>query len=101
MDFIVKLLISTDPVNNIAFDAIIVVVNKLSKYSILIPFKESYNTEQLGFVLLDRLVRDYSIPRIITSDRDKLFTSKYWKTLMANIGTKLKLSTAYHPETDG
>ena len=100
MDFIIKLLTSIDPVNDIAFDAIIVVIDKLSKYSILVPFKELYNTEQLGFVLLDRLIRDYSIPRIITSDRDKLFILKYWKTLIANIGTKLKLSTAYYPETN-
>ena len=100
MDFIIKLPTSTNPVNEIAFDTIIVVIDKLSKYSILILFKELYNTKQLGFVLLDRLVRDYSIPRIITSDRDKLFTSKYWKTLIANIGTKLKLLTAYYLETD-
>ena len=54
-----------------------VIVNKLIKYTIIIPFKEKYNTEQLVFILLDRLIRDYSIPKLIILDRDKLFTSNY------------------------
>ena len=53
------------------------VVDKLTKYALIILFKESYNAEQLGFVLLDTLIRDYSLPKAITLDRDKLFTSNY------------------------
>jgi transposase InsO family protein len=67
----------------------------------MVPFKEKYKAEQLAFILLDRLVRDHGIPESITSDRDKLFTSNYWKTLLGMIGTKLRMSTAYHPQTDG
>ena len=96
MDFVVKLLKSKDPATQDAFDSIIVIVDKLTKYTIIVPFKESYKADQLAFVLLDRLIRDYSIPKSITSDRDKLFTSNYWKTLIAAIGTKLRISTAYH-----
>ena len=98
MDFITKLPKSGDPVSREKYDAIMVIVDKLTKYSILIPFKETYKADQLGFILLDKLVRDHGIPRTITSDRDKLFTSNYWKTLIGCIGTKLKISTA---ETDG
>ena len=101
IDFITKLPKSGDPVSKEKYDAIMVIVDKLTKYSILIPFKETYRADQLGFILLDRLIRDHGIPRTITSDRDKLFTSNYWKTLIGCIGTKLKMSTAYHPETDG
>ena len=101
MDFIIKLLKSRDPVTGDIFNSIIVIIDKLTKYTILIPYKETYKVNQLGYILLDRLIRDYGIPESITSDRDRLFTSHYWKTLIATIGTKLRISTAYHPETDG
>ena len=77
INFITKLLKSGDPVSREKYDTIIVIVDKLTKYSILILFKETYKADQLGFILLDKLVRDYGIPRTITSDRDKLFTSNY------------------------
>ena len=101
MDFVVKLPMSKDPVSNDEYDSIMVIVDKLTKYAIMIPFKETYKANQLGFILLDRLIRDHGIPESITSDRDRLFTSSYWRTLVSAIGTKLKMSTAYHPETDG
>ena len=101
MDFVVKLPKSKDPATQDAFDSIMVIVDKLTKYAIMVPFKESYKADQLAFVLLDRLIRDHGIPKSITSDRDKLFTSNYWRTLVAAIGTKLRMSTAYHPQTDG
>ena len=53
------------------------VVDKLTKYLLIVLFKESYNTEQLGFVLLNTLVKDYELPKAITLDRNKLFISNY------------------------
>ena len=100
IDFITKLPKSGDPVSKEKYNAIIVIIDKLTKYSILIPFKETYKADQLGFILLNRLIRNHSIPRIITSDRDKLFTLNYWKILIGYISTKLKILTAYYPETD-
>ena len=96
MDFVVKLPKSRDPATQDTFDSIIVIVDKLTKYTIIVPFKESYKANQLAFVLLDRLIRDYSIPKSIISDRDKLFISNYWKTLIAAIGAKLRISTVYY-----
>ena len=96
MDFVVKLPKSKDPATQDAFDSIIVIVDKLTKYTIIVPFKESYKADQLAFVLLDRLIRDYSILKSITSDRDKLFTLNYWKTLIVVIGTKLRILTVYY-----
>ena len=101
MDFVVKLPPSKDPAIQDAFDSIIVIVDKLTKYAIMVPFKETYKADQLAFILLDRLIRDYGIPKSITSDRDKLFISNYWKILIGQIGIKLRMSTAYHPQTDG
>jgi len=77
MDFIVKLPRSKDLVTGDIFNLIIVIIDKLIKYTVLIPYKEIYKVYQLGFILLDKLIRDYSIPESITSDRDRLFTSYY------------------------
>jgi hypothetical protein len=44
---------------------------------------------------------EHGMPEEIISDRDKLFTSRFWESLMKLIGTKRKLSTAFHPQTDG
>jgi len=77
MDFIIKLPRLVNPVTNDKYDLIIVIVDKLTKYTIIIPYKESYNASQLGFILLDRLIRDHGILESITLDRDKLFISSY------------------------
>lgn len=101
MDFVSGFPESKDPVTNVRYNAILVIVDRFTKYALFIPFHKNYSAEQLGHIILDKLVRNYGIPKTIISDRDKLFTSNYWTTLMATIGTKRKLSTAYHPETDG
>lgn len=101
MDFVTGLPNSRDPVTDIVYDAILVIVDRLTKYALMIPFRKDFTAKQLGHIIVDRLVRNHGIPKTIISDRDKLFTSNYWTTLMADIGTKRKLSTAYHPETDG
>ena len=100
MNFIIKLSKSEKLIIEITYDSILMIVNKLIKYSYLILFKESYSADQLEFIVLDRLIRYHDISEGITSDRDKLFTSNYWKTFVPLLNTKLRLFTAYHPETD-
>ncbi len=77
MDFVVKLPESKDLVIGNTFNSIMVIIDKLIKYIIMIPYKEIYKAYQLGFILLDKLIRDHGIPESITSDRDRLFTSHY------------------------
>ncbi len=55
----------------------------------MIPYKETYKVDQLGYILLDKLIKDYGIPESIILDRDRLFISYYQKTLIAIIRTKL------------
>ena len=96
MDFIVKLPASSDYVTEEVYDSILVIVNRLTKYTHFIPYKETYTAEQLARVVIDRLIRYYGIPSSFVTDRDKLFTSNYWKTLVASIGIRHKLSTSFH-----
>lgn len=101
MDFVTQLPISKDLVTGYSYDSIFVVVDRFTKAAEFVPFRHSYTAEQLARVFLDRIVRHHGIPGSIISDRDKLFTSNFWTTFLAAIGTKKKLSTAYHPQTDG
>ena len=100
IDFITKLPKSKNPVTGITYNLIIVIVDRFTKYLITVLFKKTHTVEQLGHLLLDRLVRDHRVLIIIITDRDKLFTSNYWKTISAVIETKPKMSTVYHPQTD-
>ena len=100
IDFITKLPKSKDPVTGITYNLIMVIVDRFTKYLIAVLFKETHTAEQLEHFLLDRLVRNHGVLIMIITDRDKLFTSNYWKTISAAMGTKLKMSTAYHLRTD-
>ena len=76
-------------------------MDKLIKYVKFILFDERYNIENLAFIIIDTLIRYYGVPKLITSDRDKLFISKYWSILTALLRIKRRLLIVYHPQTDG
>ena len=57
MDFITKLPKSKDPTTGVFWDSIMVVVDRLTKYSHFIPFKETFDAEQLGHLFIDRIIR--------------------------------------------
>ena len=101
LDFIVKLPLSREPLTKVLYDSILVVVCRLSKYAYFIPYKEASTAEELAYTFLRIIVSNHGMPQEIISDRDKLFTSNFWKPLMKQLGTKHKLSTAAHPQTDG
>ena len=83
------------------YDSIWVIVDRLTKSSHSIPVKVTYNAEKLAKIYISEIVRLHGVPLSIISDRGTQFTSKFWKTLYAELGTKLDLSTAFHPQTDG
>jgi len=77
MNFITKLLKSTNPATGDRYDSILIMINKLTKYSHIIACKKKFTAEQLRYIVLNRLIRYHDIPKGLTSDRDKLFTSNY------------------------
>jgi len=77
MNFITKLPKSTNPATGDRYDSILVIIDKLTKYSHIIACKEKFTAEQLKYIVLDRLIRYHDIPKGLISDRDKLFTSNY------------------------
>ena len=82
-------------------DAIVVMVDKLSKLVHYAPCKTAISAPQLASLFLREWVRLHGVPASIVSDRDPRFTSRFWRALWDKLGTKLAMSTAYHPQSDG
>ncbi|CAM8932679.1 unnamed protein product [Rhodiola kirilowii] len=82
-------------------DVILVVVGRFSKYGHFIALSHPYTTIQVAHNLFDNVFKLHGLPKTIVSDRDKIFTSNVWQGLFRCYGTKLNLSIAYHPQSDG
>ena len=83
-------------------DAVLTVVDRFSKMVHFIPTTKTCTAPQVAQMLLDNIVRLHGLPQSVVSDRDPRFaTSNFIKSLWDLTGTKLKTSTAYHPQTDG
>ncbi|KAD7477212.1 hypothetical protein E3N88_00348 [Mikania micrantha] len=74
---------------------------RLTKSAHFIPIRETYSSERMAEVYIREVVSRHGVPVSIVSDRDTRFTSHFWRKFQEELGTKLLLSTAYHPQTDG
>lgn len=83
------------------FEAVLVVVDRLSKYSHFLALKHPYTARSIAEIFTKEIVRLHGVPSSIVSDRDPIFMSHFWQELFKLQGTHLKLSSAYHPESDG
>lgn len=95
MDFIEGL-----PKSGIA-NCILVVVDKFSKFAHFIPLLHPFTAAIVAKAFLDTVYKLHGLPNAIITDRDKVFTSNFWQSLFALAGVELKMSSAYHPQTDG
>ncbi|WJX40142.1 hypothetical protein P8452_27648 [Trifolium repens] len=82
-------------------EVIWVVVDRLTKSAHFIALKICTLVPMLAEIYIERIVKLHGIPSSIVSDRDPKFTSRFWESLQEALGTKLRLSSAYHPQTDG
>ena len=82
------------------FDAIWVVVDRLTKSAHFIPIQETWSAAKLAEEFIRDVVKLQWVPERIVSDRDGRFTSRFWGQVQAALGSRLQFSTAYHPQTD-
>ncbi|KAF1317042.1 reverse transcriptase, partial [Globisporangium splendens] len=82
-------------------NGILVFVDRFSKMVHLTPVSDKISAEMTAKVFVDVVFRLHGLPSEIVSDRDTRFTSRFWRTLLGILDTKLSMSTAAHPETDG
>ena len=78
-----------------------VFVDRLSKMAHLAAVPDSIDGEGTAKLFIDRVFRQHGLPVAIVSDRDPRFTGKFWKSIFRVLGTRLDMSTADHPQTDG
>ncbi|GJY54147.1 putative reverse transcriptase domain-containing protein [Tanacetum coccineum] len=96
MDFVTKL-----PRTSSGLDTIWVIVDRLTKSAYFLPMHEDYKMERLARLYLNEIVARHGVPISIISDCDSRFTSRFWQSMQEALGTRLDMSTAYHPQTDG
>lgn len=78
-----------------------VVVDRYSKGAHFGALPTHYSAFKVVVLFLDCVYKLHGFPRSIVSDRDPVFVSHFWCELFKLSGTKLRMSTAYHPQTDG
>jgi hypothetical protein len=73
LDFVVKLLLSRDPITGIEYDSILVIIDRLTKYIYIISYLEASIVEDLVYAFLRVVVANYNIPEEMISDKNMLF----------------------------
>ena len=95
MDFIVNL-----PWSN-GYNAIFVVVDRLSKQGSFIPCTTGLSAEEFAELFVRHIVCRFGLPDSIITDRDPRWTSDFWRGIAYFLKTKMSLSSAHHPQHDG
>jgi len=89
------------PKDSHGYDAVFVVIDRLSKQPFSIPCYKTTTAKEMARLYIQYIYRIWGAPESIVSDRGPQFVSAFWKEFCRILGIMLKLSTAFHPQTDG
>jgi len=81
--------------------AVLVIVDKLTKFTLFIPMHDSPTQEGFAKLFIEKVAHVYGMPHRIIADRDKRWATGFWKSVVALHGPKMALSSSHHPQTDG
>ena len=79
-------------------DVIWVIVNRITKFSHFLPIYIRFSFEKLAHSYMKEIIKLHGVPSSIISYRDLRFTIRFWDSLEIPLGTKVRLSSAYHPQ---
>ena len=96
MDFVTHL-----PWTPQGHDAIWVIVDRFMKSAHFLVVRMTFTLERFCQLYIREIVQQHGVPVSIVSDRDPRFTAHFWKSFQKAMGTRLTMSTAFHPQTDG
>ena len=96
MDFVTHL-----PQTSWRHDAVWMIVDRLTKSAHFLPVQMTFTLEEFCRLYIREIVRLYGVLVSIVSDRDPKFTTHLWKSFQKAMGTQLKMSTVFYPQTDG
>nr|GEV10282.1 hypothetical protein [Tanacetum cinerariifolium] len=96
MDFVTKF-----PRTSSGHDTIWVIVDQLTKSAHFLTMHEEYKMDRLVRLYLNEIVARHGVSISIISDRNSRFTSMFWQSMQEALGTRLDMSTTYHPRIDG
>ena len=82
-------------------DAVWVIMDRLTKSAHFLAVQMTFTLERFFWLYIREIVRLHGVPVSIVSDRDPRFTAQFWKSFQKAIGTRLTMSTTFHPQTDG
>jgi len=94
-------LIGPLPLTSLKHNAILTIVDRLSKIAVFIPTTMNVTAKGLDELFFAHVFRHFGLPSVLISDRDPRFTSNFWRALMDHLGISLHIAAAYHPQTDG
>ncbi|GKF90263.1 putative reverse transcriptase domain-containing protein, partial [Tanacetum coccineum] len=77
------------------------IVDRLTKSAHFLPMREDYKMDKLARLYLNEIVARHGVSISIISDCDSRFTSRFWQSMQEALGTRLDISTTYHPQTEG
>ena len=96
INFIIKLSSSKNSAWNVTFNNILMIIDWLTKYIMFMFFKKTTTTSILTYIILQELISNHRLLKEFIINKDKLFTSKFWKMLTTKLRIKHKLLTAYY-----
>lgn len=82
-------------------EIIFVVIDRFTKYAHFIPLSHPLKAPQVAQSFLVNIYKLHELSSSIVTNRDMIFTSHFWQHLFKSLGVTLRLSTDYHPQTDG